>query len=218
MKKKIIIILILYITISILVNVFYSFFYGDDISNIIDKVDFRKKYYSRKIVVQNYDSKINTNSVFSEDMVSISLYNMSYEKKEGKLKFNLNFFLNDKRQIEDLCFILRVYTNNDILYNSIIGEKMYVDNTDYLLYNHTLYNSLSFKNFNTDNLNDTKFSIVNSLTKNTKSIEVCLDIKKNYEITDNLYVEILDLIYKPALDNQYKLFDTLGELKFIVKI
>ncbi len=218
MKKKIIIILILYITISILVNVFYSFFYGDDISNIIDKVDFRKKYYSRKIVVQNYDSKINTNSVFSEDMVSISLYNMSYEKKEGKLKFNLNFFLNDKRQIEDLCFILRVYTNNDILYNSIIGEKMYVDNTDYLLYNHTLYNSLSFKNFNTDNLNDTKFSIVNSLTKNTKSIEVCLDIKKNYEITDNLYVEILDLIYKPVLDNQYKLFDTLGELKFIVKI
>lgn len=218
MKKKIIIILILYITISILVNVFYSFFYGDDISNIIDKVDFRKKYYSRKIVVQNYDSKINTNSVFSEDMVSISLYNMSYEKKEGKLKFNLNFFLNDKRQIEDLCFILRVYTNNDILYNSIIGEKMYVDNTDYLLYNHTLYNSLSVKNFNTDNLNDTKFSIVNSLTENTKSIEVCLDIEKNYEITDNLYVEILDLIYKPALDNQYKLFDTLGELKFIVKL
>ena len=104
-----------------------------------------------------------------------------------------------------------------MFYNSIIRKKMYVDNTDYLLYNHNLYNKLSFKDFNIDNLNDKQFSIVNSNTKNEKNIEVCLNLKENYELSNNLYIEILGLIYKPKLENSYKLFDSIGELKYIVK-
>lgn len=217
MKKKIIIIFILYIIISILVNIFYGFFYEDDIGNIIDKLNFRKKYNSRKIVTQTYDAKNDTNSMFSNNIVSISLSNLSYKKNEGKLKFNLIFSLKDKKTIEDLCFILKVHNNNNMFYNSIIGKKMYVDNTDYLLYNHNLYNKLSFKDFNIDNLNDKQFSIVNSNTKNEKNIEVCLNLKENYELSNNLYIEILGLIYKPKLENSYKLFDSIGELKYIVK-
>lgn len=218
MVKKFIIIGVILFIFFILVNIFYGFFYEDNVDNLIDKLSFRMKYYSREILECNLNynkDEANINNVISKDNISIELYNINYDQSSGKLETNFKIYLNNEQNLEKLRFMLRVHDNKNIYYNKSVGDILFVGNTDYLLYNKNLYFKLSSKGLDTKKLDDdTSFNLSNSENGNYKILSLTFNLGANYKISDNLYIEFLDLIYKPESDNCYKIFKHLGEFKY----
>lgn len=220
LKKKFIFICIALLIFFVLINILYDFFYGDDIDNLYDKLYFRFRYYSREILETtiNYNDS-NTNNVLSKDNISIKLSSIDYEKSSGLLKANFEIYTKDESFLDKLHFMLRIHNNTELFYNSSVGDMLFVGNTDYLLYNKNLYPKLSAKKFDISKLDEaTRVDIVNTSNTNCKSIELNFNLGENYEIQDKLYIEFLDLIYKPLYKISHKVFDPLGEFRFIINI
>lgn len=215
MGKKFIIIGIFFFIFFIFVNIFYGFFYEDNINSLRDKITFRIKYYSREILEQCLEYNKDSYAKISKDNISIELYNLSYEQSSGLLSINFNFYTNDKQILEKLRFMLRVHDDKNIYYNKSVGDLLFVGNTDYLLYNKNLYSKLSTKGLDTNQLDeDTSFNISNLENGKYKTLSLTFNLGENYKISDNLYIEFLDLIYKPQYNNCYKIFNYLGEFKY----
>lgn len=216
MGKKFIAIGIFFLILFIFVNIFYGFFYEDNIDSLLDKITFRIKYYSREILEYSLDyNKNEMHSIISKDNISIELSNINYEQSSGKLTADFNFYTNDEKNLEKLRFMLRIHDNKNIYYNKSVGDNLFVGNTDYLLYNKNLYFKLSTKGLDTSKLDeDTSFKFSNLENGKCKALSVVLDLDENYKISDNLYIEFLDLIYKPKYDNSYKVFNYLGEFRY----
>ncbi len=216
MGKKFIIICIFFFVFFILVNIFYGFFYEDNIDSLQDKITFRIKYYSREILEHSFNNNENElPAITSKDNISIELSNINYEQESGKMTINFKFYTNDEKNLEKLRFMLRIHDNKNIYYNKSVGDNLFVGNTDYLLYNKNLYSKLSTKGLDTSKLDeDTSFKFSNLENGKYKTLSLTFNFGENYKISDNLYIEFLDLIYKPECDNSYKLFNYLGEFRY----
>lgn len=218
MKKKFFIISICFIVFFILINIFYDFFYGDNINNIIDKILFRKNYYLREILECNYNEK-NSVAILSKNNISIKLSNVNYETEAGVLNVNFDIYTNNNEVLNELRFMLCVHDNKTMFYNNSVGDMLFVGNTDYLVYNKNLYSKLSTKKLNYSKLNEEKkFDIVNTSSPSCKNIKLEFNLGENYKIQDKLYIEFLDLIYKPQNDTSHKIFNPLGEFKFVIAL
>lgn len=218
LKTKFIFIVITLLISFVLINILYDFFYGDDIDNLYDKLYFKFKYYSREILETtiNYDS-ISTDNVLCKGNISIKLSSVDYEKSSGLLKTNFEIYSNDKSFLDELRFMLCVHNDTELFYNSPIGDMLFVGNTDYLLYNKSLYSKLSAKKFDISKLDeDTKFDIVSTSNTHCKSIE--LEFNIGTEMQSRVYIEFLDLIYKQLYNVSRKVFDPLGEFRFVINI
>jgi len=216
LRKKFIIISILFFCFFILINIFYGFFYDDNIDNLLDKLSFRINYYSREILEQCLDyNKTKLPTIISKDDMSIELSNINYEQSSKKLSIDFNFYTNDERNLEKLRFMLRVHDGKKIYYNKSVGDNLFVGNTDYLLYNKNLYFKLSTKGLDSSKLDEnTSFNLSDLENGKYKTLSLIFNLGENCNTLDNLYIEFLDLIYKPEYDNCYKIFNYLGELKY----
>lgn len=215
-------IIILWITIlNILISIFYGLFFTNDFQELKDEILFRTNYYSREIVSTTLDySNIedNINNVLSKENISIKITSISYYQSSGKLKLNLEFYTNDGQDLEQIMCMLRVCDNENIFYNDMLGVAESVDKIDYLVYTKKLYNNFDIKNLTTMKV-DKKITgnIYYSNVENYKNVELDLDLEDNYEISNELNIKILDLIYTPAGDFSYKPIEPLGEFKFTIK-
>lgn len=219
MRKKIVIIGILFIVFFVLVNIFYGFFYEDNVGNLLDKITFRIKYYSREILKYNLDYNKNKNAIISKDNLSVELYDTNYDSSSGQLTINFKFYLNNEKNLERLRFMLRVHDDKKIYYNNSVGDQLFVGNTDYLLYNKNLYSKLSTKGFDTSKLNEeTTFRFSSLEHGKYKTLSLTFNLGENNEISNNFYVEFLDIIYTPKYDNSYKVFDYLGEFRYKISL
>ena len=220
MKKKFIILSILIIIFIILINLFYGFFYDDNIENVMDKILFRTKYYSREILDKHLEyNNINDGEeyILSKNNISIKLLNINYEESSGNLKANFEVYANDDKTLNKIHFLSKINDDNNIFYNKQTGVRLYVDNLDYLLYNNNLYDKLSTKNLDTSKLDNENNSISTSQKDSkTKNIEITLNLGENYKIQNSLYIEYLNIIYKPELHNSYKVFNSYGSFRFII--
>ena len=220
MKKKFIILGILAVVILICINLLYGFFYEDNIENIMDKILFRTKYHSREIIDKHlkYNNiKDEEEYILSKNNISIKLLDINYEESSGNLKALFEIYTTDDKTLNKIHFIPKINDNNNILYNKQVGVKLYVDNLDYLLYNNNLYNKLSTKSFSTNKLdNDDNSIITTQKDSKTKNIEITLNLGENYKIQEYLSFEFLNIIYKPELDNSYKVFNSYGSFRFII--
>ncbi len=215
MRKKFVIIVILFIVFFILVNTFYGFFYEDNVGNLLDKITFRIKYYSREILEYNLDYNKDKNAIISKDNISAELYDTNYDPLSGQLTINFKFYTNNEKLIERLRFMLRVHDDEKIYYNHSVGDQLFVGNTDYLLYNKNLYPKLSTKGFDTSKLDEeTSFRFSSLENGKYKTLSLTFNLGKNNETSNNFYVEFLDIIYAPKYDNSYKVFDYLGEFRY----
>lgn len=216
MKKKFIVIGIFFFIFFVFVNIFYGFFWEDNIDNLLDKIYFRIKYNSREILETSL--KYNKNKlpiIISKDNISVELYNINYEQSSGQMITNFKIYSNDGQTLEKLRFMLRVHDNKNVYYNKSVGDNLFVGNTDYLLYNKNLYYKLSTKGLDTGKLNDdTTFKLSNSEKSNCKNLSLSFNLDKNYKISDSVYIEFLDLIYKLEQNNSYKIFNYLGEFRY----
>lgn len=218
MKKKIIILCILSTILFILVNIFYGFFYEDNIENIMDKILFRTRYYSREILEKSAEyNNIGDNNILNKNNISIRLSNINYEETSGLLKASFELSSTEANFLDKISYIMKINDKETLFYNERVGEKLYVDNLDYLLFNHDLYNKLSAKKLNTYKLdNETNLITLTKINDNTQNIEIFLNLEKNYKIQESLYFEFLDLIYKPESNNSHKVFDGYGSFRFII--
>ena len=215
MRKKFVIIVILFIVFFILVNTFYGFFYEDNVGNLLDKITFRIKYYSREILEYNLDYNKDKNAIISKDNISAELYDTNYDPLSGQLTINFKFYTNNEKLIERLRFMLRVHDDEKIYYNHSVGDQLFVGNTDYLLYNKNLYPKLSTKGFDTSKLDEeTSFRFSSLENGKYKTLSLTFNLGKNNETSNNFYVEFLDIIYAQKYDNFYKVFDYLGEFRY----
>lgn len=212
MKKKVIILSILFIVFFILINIFYDFFYGDNAS-LLDKILFRKKYYSREIVECNVDYN-NPEGTISKNNITVKLVSLKYEEGSGELEAEFDFNVEDGTRLRELRAMLRVHDNQEIFYNSSIGDMLFLGETDYVLYNSNLYSRLSTKNFGIAKQNTTDFNFSTMYDK--KNLKLNLKLGKNYEVLGNLYIEFLDVIYMTDSYYCYKPMYPLGEYKFII--
>lgn len=217
MKKKFIILGILTILILICINLLYGFFYEDNIKNVVDKFIFRNKYYSREIMdKQMLYGDFENNNILTKNNISIQLSNISYDQPSGKLNAIFEVSANDNQSLDKICFLLKVNDNKNIFYNKRVGEKLFVDNLDYLLYNNDLYYKLSTKNLDTSSLEKQNPIGTSQKDDQTKNVEMTLYLGENYEISDDLYIEFLNLIYKPTSSNSHKVFDGYGSFRFVI--
>lgn len=220
LKKKFVFIIIGLLMCFILINILYDFFYGDDIDNLYDKLYFRFRYYSREIIETTINSNDDSaNNVLFQNNISVKLSSIDYDKTSGLLNANFDIYTNNEESLDKLRFMLCIHDDKSIFYNSSVGDMIFVGNTDYLLYNKNLYSKLSAKKLDVSKLDeDTQFNIVSTPNTSYKSIELNLNLGKNYEIQDKLYIEFLDLIYKTPNNTSHKIFDPLGEFKFVINI
>lgn len=216
-KKKFIILSILTIVILVCINLFYGFFYEDNIKNVVDKIIFRTKYYSREIIdKQVLYGDFENNNMITKKNISMQLSNINYDQTNGKLDVNFKVSTNNNQSLDKICFLLKVNDNKNVFYNKRVGEKLFVNNLDYLLYNNDLYYKLSTKDLDTSKLENDGLISTPQQNKNSKNIEITLYLGENYEVSDNLYIEFLNLIYKPELDNSYKIFNSYGSFRYII--
>ena len=218
MKKKFIILWIFSIILFILVNIFYGFFYEDNIEKIVDKILFRTKYYSREILEESVEySNTQNDNKLTKNNISIRLENIKYEETSGILKANFELSSIEPNYLNEISYIMKIDDKKNIFYNERVGEKLYVDNLDYLLFNHDLYDKLSTKKLNTDRL-EIKENLINlsKTNDNTTNIEILLNLEKHYKIQNCLSFEFLNLIYKPKSYNSYKVFNGFGSFKFVI--
>lgn len=217
MKKKFIVLGILAIIILICINLLYGFFYEDNIKNVVDKFIFRNKYYSREIMdKQVLYGNFESDNQLTKNNISIQLSDISYDQPSGKLDAIFEVSANDNQALDKICFLLKVNDNKNIFYNKRVGEKLFVDNLDYLLYNNDLYYKLSTKDLDTSSLEKQNPIGTSPKDTNSKTIEMTLYLGENYEISDNLYIEFLNLIYKPTSSNSHKVFDGYGSFRFVI--
>ena len=81
MKNKFIILCVSSIFFFILVNIFYGFFYEDNIENIMDKILFRTKYYSREILEKTIKyNNIGNDNIIRKNNISMRLANINYKE------------------------------------------------------------------------------------------------------------------------------------------
>lgn len=218
MKKKFIILCVSSIIFFILVNIFYGFFYEDNIENIMDKILFRTKYYSREILEKTIKyNNIGNDNIIRKNNISIRLANINYKESSGILKANFELSSNEANSFDKISYMMKINDKQNVFYNERVGEKLYVDNLDYLLFNNNLYNKLSNKRLDTDKLDDeTHLITLSKLNETTTNIEITLNLEKNYKIQENLYIEFLNLIYQPKSNNSHKVFDGFGSFSFVI--
>lgn len=218
MKKKFIILGILAIIILICINLLYGFFYEDNIKNIMDKILFRTKYHSREIIdKQVLYGNFEKDSMITKNNISLKLSSINYEETSGILNADFELSSTEPNFLEEICYIMKINDKQNIFYNKRVGEKLYVDNLDYLLFNHDLYNKLSSKNLKTDKSeNTTNLITLSKLNNNTTNIKILLYLEKNYKVQESLSFEFFDLIYKPESNNSHKVFDSFGSFRFII--
>lgn len=228
MKKKFIIIFAWIIVINILINVFYYLIIENGFEIITRQFAFRKRYYFREIVNVNLDyNNYENNNIFSKDNMFIELSNIDYEKWSGKLKTKFTFYMNNDDVLDTVGGILRIYDDKKIFYHGYLGGYWDSNNMEYLMFDENiygevnledLYNKKLYGELDDTNLNLDEFIIFNNVYNNEPiEAELSLNLGKEYEISEKLYIDIIDFQYK-SVDEflPKKIFNPLGEIKFIV--
>ncbi len=227
MKKKFIIILIWLVIINILINICYYLIIEDGINIIIPELAFKFRYHFRERVSISLDyDNYEKNNVISKENASIKLSNIKYEKESGKLNLKLEFFENNDYALDQIGGVIRIYDDKKIFFHGSFGGS-FDDwkNMEYLLFNRDLYGEVNYTDtynqklygkLDDSNLNLDK--LLNNVFENdTINTELSLDLGKDYEINNNLYIDILDYQYKSVDEFVYnKPMEPLGEFKFII--
>ena len=213
MKKKIFIVFVLFIIAFIIVNLSYDFFMADGVKSIREKIAYRK-FYNEREILENVN---NENSLTHGDII-VELKEKSYDKETGKVR--LFFVFNNIKDIGifDMYSMIRVHDGSKIYFNKAVGEnKTFVDDIDYFVYNYHLYSMLSIKGFEIDDIDfDEKFFFMRE--GDTQELEIILDIGKEHQKGDIIYVEFLDLLFSQGAGVPQKAFDYLGEFRFKIEL
>lgn len=230
MKKKLAITLIWLAIITILVNVCYYLILEGGIGIVKNKLDFSIKYHFREIIETNIEyNDYNENNIISKNNLSVKLSNISYEKNSGDLKIKFEVCTNDDQILEGVGSVIRIYDENKLFYHSMSGNLYMTDNIDdYLLYNTNVYDEIKItENYNVNiygELDDTNFNldklceITTSEDDKFKIIELSINLGENYQISDKLFIDFLDMQYKTVDEfTAHRLIEPLGELKFIIE-
>lgn len=213
MKKKIFIVFVLFIIAFIIVNLSYDFFMADGVKSIREKIAYRKFYNEREIL-----ENINNENALTHGDIIVELKEKSYDKETGKVR--LFFVFNNIKDIGifDMYSMIRVHDGSKIYFNKAVGEnKTFVDDIDYFVYNYHLYSMLSSKGFEIDDIDfDEKFFFMRE--GDTQELEIILDIGKEHQKGDIIYVEFLDLLFSQGAGVPQKAFDYLGEFRFKIEL
>ncbi|MBR3881762.1 MAG: hypothetical protein IKJ36_00660 [Clostridia bacterium] len=213
MKKKIFIVFVLFIIAFIIVNLSYDFFMADGVKSIREKIAYRKFYNEREIL-----ENVNNENALTHGDIIVELKEKSYDKETGKVR--LFFVFNNIKDIGifDMYSMIRVHDGSKIYFNKAVGEnKTFVDDIDYFVYNYHLYSMLSIKGFEIDDIDfDEKFFFMRE--GDTQELEIILDIGKEHQKGDIIYVEFLDLLFSQGAGIPQKAFDYLGEFRFKIEL
>lgn len=213
MKKKIFIVFVLFIIDFIIVNLSYDFFMADGVKSIREKIAYRKFYNEREIL-----ENVNNENALTHGDIIVELKEKSYDKETGKVR--LFFVFNNIKDIGifDMYSMIRVHDGSKIYFNKAVGEnKTFVDDIDYFVYNYHLYSMLSSKGFEIDDIDfDEKFFFMRE--GDTQELEIILDIGKEHQKGDIIYVEFLDLLFSQGAGIPQKAFDYLGEFRFKIEL
>lgn len=213
MKKKIFIVFVLFIIAFIIVNLSYDFFMADGVKSIREKIAYRKFYNEREIL-----ENVNNENALTHGDIIVELKEKSYDKETGKVR--LFFVFNNIKDIGifDMYSMIRVHDGSKIYFNKAVGEnKTFVDDIDYFVYNYHLYSMLSSKGFEIDDIDfDEKFFFMRE--GDTQELEIILDIGKEHQKGDIIYVEFLDLLFSQGAGVPQKAFDYLGEFRFKIEL
>lgn len=213
MKKKIFIVFVLFIIAFIIVNLSYDFFMADGVKSIREKIAYRKFYNEREIL-----ENVNNENALTHGDIIVELKEKSYDKETGKVR--LFFVFNNIKDIGifDMYSMIRVHDGSKIYFNKAVGEnKIFVDDIDYFVYNYHLYSMLSSKGFEIDDIDfDEKFFFMRE--GDTQELEIILDIGKEHQKGDIIYVEFLDLLFSQGAGIPQKAFDYLGEFRFKIEL
>lgn len=213
MKKKFFIILLLLIVAFVIVNLSYDFFMADGIKSIREKIVYRKFYNEREIL-----ENVNNETALTHGDITVELKEKSYDKETGKVRLFFVFSNIKDIGIFDMYSMIRVHDGTKIYFNKAVGEnKKFVDDIDYFVYNYHLYSMLSSKGFEIDDIDyNEKFFFMTE--GKTQELEIILDIGKEYQSGDSIYVEFLDLLFSQGAGNPQKAFDYLGEFRFKIEL
>lgn len=213
MKKKIFIVFVLFIIAFIIVNLSYDFFMADGVKSIREKIAYRKFYNEREIL-----ENVNNENALTHGDIIVELKEKSYDKETGKVR--LFFVFNNIKDIGifDMYSMIRVHDGSKIYFNKAVGEnKTFVDDIDYFVYNYHLYSMLSSKGFEIDDIDfDEKFFFMRE--GDTQELEIILDIGKEHQKGEIIYVEFLDLLFSQGAGVPQKAFDYLGEFRFKIEL
>lgn len=213
MKKKVFIVFVIFIIAFVIVNLLYDFFMADDVKSIREKIVYRKFYNEREIL-----ENVNNENALTHGDITVELKEKSYDKETGKVR--LFFVFNNIKDIGifDMYSMIRVHDGSKIYFNKAVGEnKTFVDDIDYFVYNYHLYSMLSSKGFEIDDIDfDEKFFFMRE--GDTQELEIILDIGKEHQKGDIIYVEFLDLLFSQGAGIPQKAFDYLGEFRFKIEL
>ena len=213
MKKKLFIVFLMLILCTIIVNLSYDFFMADGVKSIREKIAYRKFYNEREIL-----ENVNNENALTHGDIIVELKEKSYDKETGKVR--LFFVFNNIKDIGifDMYSMIRVHDGSKIYFNKAVGEnKTFVDDIDYFVYNYHLYSMLSSKGFEIDDIDfDEKFFFMRE--GDTQELEIILDIGKEHQKGDIIYVEFLDLLFSQGAGVPQKAFDYLGEFRFKIEL
>lgn len=212
-KKKFILIIIWLLLLGIIINILYGFIYENDAELLKEELKFNFRYYTRTVVQAslNYEEEKQPSAVVSKNNISIKLNDISYDKITGKLKLDFEFYTNDNQIFgKNIGAIARIYDSKNIFYNSLIGNAV-TENKEQLL------NKSVNKKLDDSKINNSNFEIFDSENRNSKKVEIDLELSENYEISENLNIEFLDFTYKIVDEFLYhRAIEPMGEFKFVV--
>ncbi len=212
-KKKFILIFIWLLLLIIIINLLYGFIYGNDIELLKEELKFNFKYYTRKTVQStiDYEKDSALNTIISKNNISIKLNKLNYDKVTGKLNLDFEFYTNDNQVLDkNIGSIVRIYDSKNIFYNSFIGEAV-TENTQ------RLSNKKVNKKLDGSKLNKNKFEVYDSENRNSKKVNIELQLGENYEILNKLNIELLDFTYKTVDEFLYhRVIEPMGEFKFVI--
>lgn len=212
-KKKFILIIIWLLLLGIIINVLYGFIYENDAELLKEELKFNFRYYTRTVVQAslNYEEEKQPSAVVSKNNISIKLNDINYDKITGKLKLDFEFYTNDNQIFgKNIGAIARIYDSKNIFYNSLIGNAV-TENKEQLL------NKSVNKKLDDSKINNSNFEIFDSENRNSKKVEIDLELSENYEISENLNIEFLDFTYKIVDEFLYhRAIEPMGEFKFVV--
>ena len=186
---------------------------ADGVKSIREKIAYRKFYNEREIL-----ENVNNENALTHGDIIVELKEKSYDKETGKVR--LFFVFNNIKDIGifDMYSMIRVHDGSKIYFNKAVGEnKTFVDDIDYFVYNYHLYSMLSIKGFEIDDIDfDEKFFFMRE--GDTQELEIILDIGKEHQKGDIIYVEFLDLLFSQGAGIPQKAFDYLGEFRFKIEL
>lgn len=212
-KKKFILIIIWLLLLGIIINILYGFIYENDAELLKEELKFNFRYYTRTVVQAslNYEEEKQPSTVVSKNNISIKLNDINYDKITGKLKLDFEFYTNDNQIFgKNIGAIARIYDSKNIFYNSLIGNAV-TENKEQLL------NKSVNKKLDDSKINNSNFEIFDSENRNSKKVEIDLELSENYEISENLNIEFLDFTYKIVDEFLYhRAIEPMGEFKFVV--